>query len=126
ASDDLPDPDKPVMTTSLWRGMSTSMFLRLCTRTPRTAIHSWDIGNPHHIPSPCYRSRTNDYTRGSAQAFGRLLGSDVRLARLDHRIGLAARRAQRGGSRRTGLDSVVAARGRHALAARARLRRARR
>src|SRR5580704_13037051 len=39
ASDDLPDPDRPVMTTSLCRGMSTSMFLRLWTRAPRTAIH---------------------------------------------------------------------------------------
>ena len=29
------------MTTSLWRGMSTSMFLRLWTRAPRTAIQSW-------------------------------------------------------------------------------------
>src|SRR6202035_2239669 len=38
ASDDLPDPDRPVITTSLCRGMSTSMFLRLWTRAPRTAI----------------------------------------------------------------------------------------
>src|ERR1700674_4584005 len=37
-SDDLPDPDRPVMTTSRWRGMSTSMFLRLWTRAPRTEI----------------------------------------------------------------------------------------
>src|SRR5437879_6408776 len=43
ASDDLPEPDKPVMTTRLLRGMSTSMFLRLWTRAPRTAIQSWDI-----------------------------------------------------------------------------------
>src|SRR4051812_848193 len=39
ASDDLPEPERPVMTTSLSRGMSTSTFLRLCTRAPRTAIH---------------------------------------------------------------------------------------
>src|SRR3954466_3811038 len=43
ASDDLPEPDSPVITTSLWRGMSTSTFLRLCTRAPRTEIHSWAI-----------------------------------------------------------------------------------
>src|SRR5947199_3602570 len=43
ASDDLPEPDRPVITTSLCRGMSTSMFLRLCTRAPRTLIHSWAI-----------------------------------------------------------------------------------
>ena len=32
ASDDLPDPDSPVMTVSALRGISTSMFFRLCTR----------------------------------------------------------------------------------------------
>src|SRR5579864_5116814 len=35
---DLPEPDRPVTTTSLSRGISTEMFLRLCTRAPRTAI----------------------------------------------------------------------------------------
>src|SRR5689334_14180129 len=45
ASEDLPEPDRPVITTSLWRGISTSTFLRLCTRAPRTEIHSWAIGN---------------------------------------------------------------------------------
>src|SRR5215470_20230390 len=36
ASDDLPDPDRPVITTRLSRGMSTSIFFRLCSRAPRT------------------------------------------------------------------------------------------
>src|SRR5690348_10693890 len=36
ASEDLPDPDRPVITTRLSRGMSTSMFFRLCSRAPRT------------------------------------------------------------------------------------------
>ena len=35
---DLPEPDKPVMTTSLSRGMSMSMFLRLWVHTPRILI----------------------------------------------------------------------------------------
>src|SRR5882724_8352784 len=38
ASEDLPDPDSPVMTTSLSRGISTSTFLRLCSRAPRTEM----------------------------------------------------------------------------------------
>src|SRR5262245_17198001 len=38
ASEDLPEPDRPVITTSRSRGMSTSMFLRLCSRAPRIAI----------------------------------------------------------------------------------------
>src|SRR3982750_1572424 len=35
ASEDLPEPDSPVNTTSLSRGISTSTFLRLCSRAPR-------------------------------------------------------------------------------------------
>src|SRR5262245_50178169 len=38
ASEDLPEPDSPVNTTSLSRGMSRSMFLRLCSRAPRMEI----------------------------------------------------------------------------------------
>src|ERR1700722_4654439 len=38
ASDDLPEPDRPVNTTSRSRGISTSMFLRLCSRAPRMVI----------------------------------------------------------------------------------------
>src|SRR3569832_2241540 len=32
---DLPDPDRPVSTVSVSRGISTSTFLRLCSRAPR-------------------------------------------------------------------------------------------
>src|SRR5262249_472371 len=35
---DLPEPESPVTTTSLSRGISTEMFLRLCTRAPCTAM----------------------------------------------------------------------------------------
>src|SRR5215467_1281388 len=45
ASEDLPEPESPVMTTSLSRGISTSMFLRLCSRAPLTTILS--IRAPH-------------------------------------------------------------------------------
>src|SRR5271170_5488468 len=38
ASEDLPDPLRPVITVRLLRGISTSMFLRLCWRAPRTEI----------------------------------------------------------------------------------------
>src|SRR5688500_48303 len=38
ASEDLPEPDKPVNTASLSRGISTSMFFRLCSRAPRIVI----------------------------------------------------------------------------------------
>src|SRR3546814_6853980 len=36
ARDDLPEPDRPVMTSRASRGISTSMFFRLCSRAPRT------------------------------------------------------------------------------------------
>src|SRR5262245_50638728 len=44
ASDDLPEPERPVRTTNRSRGISTSMFLRLCSRAPRTVILSWRCG----------------------------------------------------------------------------------
>src|SRR3990170_6719196 len=39
ASDDLPEPDSPVITTSLSRGRSSEMFLRLCSRAPRMEMN---------------------------------------------------------------------------------------
>ena len=45
-SDDFPDPETPVKTTS-WRfGMSTEMSLRLFSRAPRTAMTSCGLGWP--------------------------------------------------------------------------------
>ena len=38
ASEDLPEPESPVNTTSWSRGISRSTFLRLCSRAPRIAI----------------------------------------------------------------------------------------
>src|SRR6185295_9021760 len=40
ASEDLPEPDSPVITTSWSRGSSRSIALRLCSRAPRTTIRS--------------------------------------------------------------------------------------
>ena len=41
ASDDLPEPDRPVKTTMASRGISTSTLRRLCTRAPRTLRREW-------------------------------------------------------------------------------------
>src|SRR5690606_25245963 len=38
ASEDLPDPDRPVITISLSRGSRTSMDLRLCSLAPRMTM----------------------------------------------------------------------------------------
>ena len=40
ASDDLPEPDMPVNTTKASRGTSTSIFLRLFWRAPRTCTQA--------------------------------------------------------------------------------------
>src|SRR5262245_27770732 len=39
ASEDLPEPDRPVSTTNWSRGRSRSMFLRLCSRAPRIEMN---------------------------------------------------------------------------------------
>src|SRR5271154_1067578 len=36
ASEDLPEPDRPVITVRVLRGISTLIFFRLCCRAPRT------------------------------------------------------------------------------------------
>src|SRR3954463_15757881 len=38
AREDLPEPERPGMTTSRSRGISTVMFLRLCSLAPRTRM----------------------------------------------------------------------------------------
>src|SRR5487761_1944281 len=38
AREDLPEPERPVKTTSWSRGISTERFFRLCTRAPCTRI----------------------------------------------------------------------------------------
>src|SRR3712207_2175025 len=43
ASEDLPDPDRPVMTTSESRGSSTVTSLRLCSRAPETTMEFWRL-----------------------------------------------------------------------------------
>src|SRR5690349_5032844 len=43
ASEDLPDPERPVMTTSESRGSSTVTSLRLCSRAPVTTIWFWRL-----------------------------------------------------------------------------------
>src|SRR5918997_1171527 len=51
ASEDLPEPDNPVITTSESRGSSTVTSLRLCSRAPLTTI-DWcgeDITRPVYV-----------------------------------------------------------------------------
>src|SRR4051794_36321531 len=41
ASVDLPDPDRPVNTTSWFLGMLNVIFFKLCSRAPLIVITSW-------------------------------------------------------------------------------------
>src|SRR3954447_6341764 len=87
------------------------------------------------IIHPWYRSRAHEHT-STRRVFAslrrlnsrtsatrrRLLRTDVRVARLDHRIGLAARRVECGGSCRPGVGALMVTRSGDALAARPRVR----
>src|SRR5690606_22714091 len=56
ASDDLPEPDSPVSTTSLSRGMTTSMFFRLWTLAPFMTMESCAmLATPFWRPRPFLR-----------------------------------------------------------------------
>src|SRR5207248_7704317 len=51
ASDDLPEPESPVKTTSLSRGMVRSTSCRLCSRAPRMTI---SVCCPIPVPLPLW------------------------------------------------------------------------
>src|SRR5215469_9086906 len=58
ASEDLPDPETPVTTVRVLWGIEKSMFLRLCTRAPRTVMLSLDIfTRDRRGPSGCLRDQ---------------------------------------------------------------------
>src|SRR5690348_15896624 len=60
ASDDLPDPDSPVTTLRALCGISTSMFLRLWVRAPRTTMLALDCDAPMLGGSMLLLERTVD------------------------------------------------------------------
>src|SRR3972149_1270956 len=70
AREDLPEPETPVMTTSLSRGISTSMFLRLCSRAPRTMMELSAIPPPEWFSLTYhYRVEAARPTRGIEYSF---------------------------------------------------------
>src|SRR5262245_41554539 len=84
ARDDLPEPDKPVITTSWSRGRSTSMFLRLWTRAPRTAIQSLAMCDRRLFSAAAKRTilarRVDQLARGRGLVWARALDVLVRCA----------------------------------------------
>src|SRR6266542_5062484 len=91
ASDDLPEPDSPVKTTSLSRGMDRVTFFRLCSRAPRIVI--WSVG----IRTFGYPLLSRDRKRGAGgghQPSGRVFDPALRDRRPPARVHHLARRAQ--------------------------------
>src|SRR3954471_11131437 len=91
ASEDLPEPDSPVMTTSESRGSSTVMSLRLCSRAPVTTMEFWrlDIRPPQSLrrsrtefPNRCSLGARNAHRR-SQQTGIEQLALEVGEPRLD-------------------------------------------
>src|SRR5215472_5077709 len=82
ASDDLPEPESPVITTSRSRGISTSMFLRLCSRAPRTAM-TFELGGGANVVMRRPEQRKNSLFHvlsGESTARARLVVGLHRLA----------------------------------------------
>src|SRR5208283_4095176 len=60
ASEDLPEPERPVKTTSLSRGIAKSTFFRLCSRAPRITIARPSKGFPGAIGGAPFRARPDE------------------------------------------------------------------
>src|ERR1700730_3444283 len=71
ASEDLPEPESPVNTTSLSRGIVRSMFLRLCSRAPRIFITR---SSKRFSAGPCGGKSCRDFSRPGADA-GKISGA---------------------------------------------------
>src|SRR5258705_2651713 len=66
ASEDLPEPDSPVITTSWSRGISRSTDLRLCSRAPRMTIRSLAMAvyyTARLLGAPAASTRPGGYPR---------------------------------------------------------------
>src|SRR5919206_2560183 len=85
ASDDFPDPDRPVKTISRSRGSSMLTFLRLCSRAPRTISVS-DMGSRRLTGFPELALQVADLVAQAGGVFEAQLGGrlvDLLFQRLD-------------------------------------------
>src|SRR5918912_440601 len=64
ASDDLPDPDRPVMQIRRFRGSRTVTSLRLCSRAP------WTISSSEAMRSAVYRPNVCSSRLGASGGSG--------------------------------------------------------
>src|SRR6476619_7551344 len=83
ANEDFPEPLRPVITVKLFRGISTSMFLRLCWRAPCTVIRSSIVvnerkGRNFYCPAGCIRSAICDINYSILMPHCRTCGGRLR------------------------------------------------
>src|SRR6266700_7219805 len=87
----LPEPERPVITTSLSRGMVTSIFLRLCSQAPCITILSGDIElnhPPKHIETNVrYDTTIQSLSSAVMTPEGGKAGRCLYLHRIKHRFG---------------------------------------
>src|SRR5882724_2514604 len=98
ASDDLPEPDRPVITTSLCRGMSTSIFLRLWSRAPRTLIHSWAIRGVRSLGDGARDHAISDRSMAGREFVQVFRARAGKLCRLQTRAGRSTKRGDAPGT----------------------------
>src|SRR5712691_1144171 len=90
ASEDFPDPERPVKTTSLSRGIERVTFLRLCSRAPRIVMWSVGIGTFGYPPVSCDRKRAaGGGDEAPARTFDPALGDRRPAPGVDHPAGRA-------------------------------------
>jgi hypothetical protein len=73
AKEDLPEPLMPVTVTSLFLGIMTSIFLRLCSRAPKTSILSCPVSSMSE--SACFAN-----IAGSKSSNGKSTEIDLKMA----------------------------------------------
>src|SRR5882672_11079299 len=79
ASDDLPLPLKPVITTSLSRGISSVRFLRLCSRAPPILIKSFAMVRKFHGQTIHQNSKNKAESKGLiAEKFSTIRVTELR------------------------------------------------
>src|SRR6202162_532359 len=95
ASDDLPEPDRPVNTTSWSRGIDTSTFLRLCSRAPRMVMAraSRAFLLEKSVMEPCYAQKRQS-ERSKNNGVSPVPGSANYARRGDNQCGYAPQKAK--------------------------------
>src|SRR6185503_18182216 len=103
ARDDLPEPDRPVITVKRSRGMSTLMFFRLCWRAPLTLMRSMAIAKTRHCSGRIFARQAIHRLHRYCGGISVICGLEVEAQAKFHASGRLCRRCP--AEERGGLDS---------------------